>query len=426
MPGLKSLTITDVQDADDWLEDLVTLDDASRFPNLRYLATPSTSLLSLPALPLSHLAHLDLSGNLLDSLPSSLASLHTLVSLNLSANVITSVRNAPQVLGNITTLNLSKNRIDCLIGLERLLGLERLDVRGNELRESAEVGRLATLPHIREVWCESNPFEGYEEREAWRIGLAVAFIEENQGGDKEVVLDGQPWSWNEKRKIDQTLGAHGRHQRGRTTPAGSRPPSTYAQTSVRSTAPTLPSSTAASPAPVRKPQPKKRRKQRIVDLDGTARQTLPDDSGGSGSELEEASVKHSSLGTVLDPFPETDQAHPPQSQSLSKSAKPDRAKARRARVSASVYEPAATAMAPPASNGEDFRQQMEALKMEVGESWLKVLARNQAGQLAPAPITEETEATPSPAAEDCGPAVVKVVKKSKKKSAAASADKRKV
>jgi hypothetical protein len=454
-PGLKSLTITDVQDADDWLEELLSLPKegesdvvtASRFPNLRYLALPSTSLLNLPALPLAHLAHLDLSGNLLDSLPASLASLHTLVSLNLSANVITSVRNAPQVLGNITTLNLSKNRIDCLIGLERLLGLERLDVRGNEIRESAEIGRLATLPHIREVWCGTNPFEGYEDREIWRTELGVAFVEENQGDEgKNVVLDGQPWSWSERRKIEQTLAAHGRqpggHNRAPTTPAGSRPPSSYTQVSGYSSVP--PVAHSASSTPSKPPiQPKKRRKQRIVNLDGTvARETLPDESGESESEADpaqigESNVKHSNLRSVLDPFPESAESAPSQAkQSNSPSKRPtDRVKAHRARASAPVYDPVSPGdqTASPASqgttgasaaNGEDFRQQMEALRMEVGESWLKVLARNQAGAVnASEAVPEEEEVSPAPPpTEATEPAVVKVVKKSgRKKSSKKSA-----
>jgi hypothetical protein len=163
-------------------------------------------MISFPALPLHRLTHLDLSHNLLNSIPTSLSSLHSLQSLNLSHNMIVSVRNAPQVLGNITTLNLSHNRIDCLVGLERLLGLERVDVRSNELYEVGEVGRLSVLPHIKEVWCINNLFDqvGVD----WRTNLGIAFASEG----RQVVVDDRAWTWQEKRNIDAALATKGRNQ----------------------------------------------------------------------------------------------------------------------------------------------------------------------------------------------------------------------
>jgi hypothetical protein len=188
----------------------------ARFPNLRHLSLYSTTMISFPSLPLHRLTHLDLSHNLLNSIPASLSSLHSLQSLNLSHNMIVSVRNAPQVLGNITTLNLSKNRIDCLVGLERLLGLERVDVRSNELYEVGEVGRLSVLPHIKEVWCVNNLFD-----------LGIAFASEG----RNVLVDDRPWTWQEKRNIDAALATKGRQSHSR------QPSST---TAARVTAPPPP------------------------------------------------------------------------------------------------------------------------------------------------------------------------------------------
>jgi hypothetical protein len=167
-------------------------------------------MISFPSLPLHRLTHLDLSHNLLNSIPASLSSLHSLQSLNLSHNMIVSVRNAPQVLGNITTLNLSKNRIDCLVGLERLLGLERVDVRSNELYEVGEVGRLAVLPHIKEVWCVNNIFDQAASGD-WRTDLGIAFASEG----RNVIVDDRPWTWQEKRNIDAALATKGRQSHSR-------------------------------------------------------------------------------------------------------------------------------------------------------------------------------------------------------------------
>jgi hypothetical protein len=177
-------------------------------------------MISFPSLPLHRLTHLDLSHNFLNSIPTSLSSLHSLQSLNLSNNMIVSVRNAPSALGNITTLNLSKNRIDCLVGLERLLGLERVDVRSNELYEVGEVGRLAVLPHIKEVWCTNNLFD--QTGVDWRSDLGIAFAQEA----KTVTVDDRPWTWQEKRTIDAAVAARGRTQ--------SRPHSRHPSASAQS------------------------------------------------------------------------------------------------------------------------------------------------------------------------------------------------
>ncbi|WVQ99645.1 hypothetical protein IAU59_006784 [Kwoniella sp. CBS 9459] len=232
--NLRSLTVKDVQDGDDWIEELLTLaletepdsdsnragssdvDDNDtavnerterkpRFPNLRYLSLMRTNLLSLPTLPLTSLTHLDLSHNLLNSIPSSLAGLTSLTSLNLSNNVITSLRSAETSLPSIVSLNLSSNRIDCLVGLDRIPTLQRVDVRRNELLEVGEVGRLAVLPRIKEVWCSGNGFDIAGEDE-WRVELGAAFKEEG----RDVIVDDSDFSWSESRRIDALLASRGR------------------------------------------------------------------------------------------------------------------------------------------------------------------------------------------------------------------------
>lgn len=202
-----------------------------RFPNLRHLSIHHAGLLALPPLPLTSVTHLDLSGNLLNAIPD-LSGLHNLVSLNLASNLITSVRNAPQSLGNVTTLNLAHNRIDCLVGLERVPGLKRVDVRANELPEAGEVGRLAVLPQIDGIWAADNPFA--IPNSDWRVDAAAFFA----GEGREVVLDGTPLSWAEGRRVDAALAARGkRRPRPRPTPSA---PGTAPATATN-TAPSSPS-----------------------------------------------------------------------------------------------------------------------------------------------------------------------------------------
>lgn len=102
--------------------------------------------------------NLDLSHNLLLSPPTGLIHLHNMRQLNLSYNMIAGVQTIYQILGNVTSLDLRSNRLESLSGLERLWNLEKVDVRENHLDDASEVGRLAALPGIREVWSDRNPF----------------------------------------------------------------------------------------------------------------------------------------------------------------------------------------------------------------------------------------------------------------------------
>ncbi|KAH9010610.1 hypothetical protein EDB83DRAFT_2449882 [Lactarius deliciosus] len=76
--------------------------------------------------------------------------------------MIDSVLGVYKKLGQVLALNLSRNRLDSLCGLERLVALERVDVRHNQVEESGKVGRLSLLPNITEVWVEGNAFTEIE------------------------------------------------------------------------------------------------------------------------------------------------------------------------------------------------------------------------------------------------------------------------
>lgn len=246
---LHSLTVHDVEDGDEWLVDLLVAKETDealgrgvkdpqrdrqddndtptsangaaketiapstsngdeedrtashpRFPNLRHLSLHHVSLLSFPRLPLHSLTHLDLSHNLLNDLPD-LSQLSGLTSLNLAHNLIGSVRSAPASLGNIASLNLSHNRIDCLVGLDRVPGLRRVDLRHNEISDPGEVGRLAVLPQVAEVWVAGNPLSG-----EYRAEISAAFAAEG----KDVVLDDTPLAWSERKQMEEILRQRGR------------------------------------------------------------------------------------------------------------------------------------------------------------------------------------------------------------------------
>ncbi|KAF9199375.1 hypothetical protein BGZ49_010517, partial [Haplosporangium sp. Z 27] len=144
------------------LDDITVLSSLKMWPALRHLSFSDNSLPSLTHndtfLYTQSITSLDLSHNMFFSPPSGLIHLHNLNDLDLSFNMIEGVQSIYHFLGNISVLNLRGNRLESLSGLERLWNLEKVDVRENRLEEAAEVGRLAALPGIREVWADRNPF----------------------------------------------------------------------------------------------------------------------------------------------------------------------------------------------------------------------------------------------------------------------------
>ncbi|KAG0209737.1 hypothetical protein BGX33_005365 [Mortierella sp. NVP41] len=179
--------------------DAVILSSLKMWPVLRHLSLSDNSL---PALSNSDtfvhtqsIVSLDLSNNLFLSPPSGLIHLHNLQHLNLSYNMISGVQSIYQVLGNIAILDLRANRLESLSGLERLWNLEKVDVRENHLDEAAEVGRLAALPGIREVWSERNPFCLIQPK--YRLEILAVF----KANGHDLVLDGSSASFTEKRAL---------------------------------------------------------------------------------------------------------------------------------------------------------------------------------------------------------------------------------
>ena len=273
---------------------------------LRYLSLADNALTFLPTSPLPYLTsvtHLDLSSNLLVSVPPGLSALYSLVSLNLSDNMIDSVLGIYTMLGQVLHLNLARNRLESICGLERLRALERVDLRHNVIEESAEIGRLATLPNIAEVWIEGNPLVDIEE--GYRIRCFNLFLKEG----RNVLLDGIPPTFFEQRYLSSSPPEQ--MTSSRPVSAAYSPPAVPVSSPPRQPAPQLaPSSsgdTVSAPSketpdqspptsspPSHAPSPhlaavrgRKKKNKRIVDLDGGS------ETGGSRSG------SHSRMGSEI-------------------------------------------------------------------------------------------------------------------------------
>ena len=257
----------------------------SKWAFLRHVSLADNALTFIPTeslLHLSSLTHLDLSSNLLVSIPAGLSSLYNLVSLNLSDNMIDSVVGIYKKLGQVLALNLSRNRLDSLCGLERLMALERVDVRHNHLEESGEVGRLSLLPNITEVWVEGNTFTEIESD--YRVKCFDFFWKEG----KSILLDGTPAGFYERMSLTSPPPEQMNSTRPMTkansppvVPVGGAAQATTASTTAVAPAPSSGASSSSSPvfspAPSShqaspllsstSPKPRKKRAKRIVHLD---------------------------------------------------------------------------------------------------------------------------------------------------------------
>lgn len=379
---------------------------------LKHLCLADNSLTFFPTNPLPYLTsltHLDLSSNLLVSVPPGLSTLYNLVSLNLSDNMIDSVLGIYQRLGQVLYLNVSHNRLESICGLERLPALERVDLRNNVIEESAEVGRLAILPNIAQVWVDGNPLVEFEE--GYRIRCFDYFWKEG----KSILLDDAPPSFYEKRFLTEPVA----EQMNSARPVSSAPsPPTVAvgkkhvveERQKQPVEPTPPSpasiATSSKVATAALQRGRKKKNKRIVDLDGG------DDSGESiqgrsssaaSKELPPTVVPDKKPVSIPETFMVTSsvmqpkrisrharhytEAHPSvditqdlPTSSNGGSLRASRAKTRRARVSTSVYEPTGNSNEDDQQKEADaFRARIEALKADMGDGWLKVLNQSQLG-----------------------------------------------
>ncbi|KAG8213905.1 leucine rich repeat domain-containing protein [Butyriboletus roseoflavus] len=335
---------------------------------LKHLSLADNALTFLPTDTFPYLVtitHLDLSSNLLVSVPHGLSVLHNLVSLNLSDNMIDSVLGIYTHLGQVLYLNLSGNRLESICGLERLMALERVDLRFNHIDESAEVGRLATLANIGEVWIEGNPLTEIEDN--YRIACFDFFHKEG----RTISLDGIAPTFYERRgltpvALEQTSSA-------RDVPIPASPPivpigpgKSKGNPGMATSAATAPKTALSLSAGTRTTslavsgKAKKRKAKRVVDLNGGEHVFPP-----------------GSRQTALPPVAALETP-------CSASTSPQRWSALSAdqqRRSYSVFEPPDSSVGRRGDSdlreGELYRARIEALRTDMGDGWLKVFSQSQ-------------------------------------------------
>lgn len=178
----------------------------SKWRFLRHLSLADNALTFLSANALSpltdNLQSLDLSSNLFTEVPDGLANLVGLRALNLSHCMIGTLKSLLRhPLPAITTLNIRANRLDSIVGVEKLLSLERLDLRDNKVTDPSELVRLTSLPDFREVWVVHNPFT--KSRSDHRITIFNLFRSIPGRLDDVLIDNSGPTSSERKQLIDR-------------------------------------------------------------------------------------------------------------------------------------------------------------------------------------------------------------------------------
>lgn len=111
---------------------------ANKWFYMKQLTVTESSITQIPAYvfrPLVNLVKLNLSSNLLEDIPGGLEHLPHLKYLNLADNYITSLKKLPHSLNQLVTVNFNNNKLVDLTGVERLLALEKIDLRRNKLAD---------------------------------------------------------------------------------------------------------------------------------------------------------------------------------------------------------------------------------------------------------------------------------------------------
>ena len=360
---------------------------ASKWRFLRHLSLADNSLTSMTfssLAPLSNsLLSLDLSSNLLVEIPEALNILTSLRALNLSNCMIESLHSLRRnPLPAITALNLRANRLLSIAGVERLLSLERLDLRDNRLQDPTELARLTGIPYIHEIWVLRNPF--VKSHSNYRVQIFNLF-RNTPGYSEDIMIDASAPGYGERRQLrDRVTEPEGTPiVQANPLEPGSNLPAQTQDTKVFNENADGPESKRPSPQTTQSEfavgsgRRKKGPRRRIVDLaresspinQQSERETQQDPKPASGYTDD---VSARSKPTLLPPFQVGSDVPspvpwPPETTDCTGLSPPDVSDKGRSLVS-EIQNLNLNV------NGEAYRQKIESLKSEVGSNWLSVLS----------------------------------------------------
>lgn len=371
---------------------------ASKWRFLKHLSLADNSLTSMTTSGLAPLANtlhsLDLSSNLFAEIPDCLATLTGLRALNLSNCMIESLhslRRSP--LPAITSLNLRSNRLASIAGVERLLSLERLDLRDNRIQDPTELARLTGIPNFREIWIVNNFFTKMHGN--YRVTIFNLF-RGAPGYSEDVIIDAMGPGYSERKQLRDRVAESESVPVVKSHNLDFEPSDAYpaqgpvfllqnepGESTAKSQRP-LPQTTQSEVA-VGSGRKKKGPKRRIVDLavdEGLS--VVQSGNNKTDQQPRPPAVSPDPQVTVIEEISPRDRfpiAHVERQQAERMSSSPT--------ILVRDQSPPPTLSPPGFSdkghslvneiqnlnlNGEAYRQKVEALKAEVGSNWLSVLS----------------------------------------------------
>ena len=366
---------------------------ASKWQFLRHLSLADNSLTSLTPSslgPLSNTLHsLDLSSNLFAEVPDCLAALTALRAFNLSNCMIESLHSLTRTpLPAITAVNLRANRLASIAGIERLLSLERLDLRDNRIQDPTELARLTGIPNIQEIWVLKNPF--IRTHSNYRATIFNLF-RGTMGYTKDIKIDASAPGYSERKQLRERVAEPEVVPSVKSSyvePISNNPSSTdgtlYTRDGTASHAPQRPSPPEMSQSEISVGSGRRRKGQRrrIVDLARGESPTEPDQYRVSIDVPQENPCQ--SLTTKADndvsPKSQPNWLESPRVQLAFASPRASKT------MDPSEMSPSdisnkerilATEIKRLDFNGEGYRQKIEAFKSEVGSNWLSVLSEER-------------------------------------------------
>ena len=357
---------------------------------LKHLGLVDSGLTSLPTSSLSALSDtlhsLDLSSNLFTEIPDCLATLSSLRALNLSNCMISNLHSLKRnPLPAISVLNLRGNRLASIAGVERMLSLERLDLRDNKIIDPTEMARLTGTPDIREIYVLGNPF--VKSHSTYRVTILNLF-RATPGYNEDIIIDSVGPSYNERRHLrERTTEGEGvpvvkplpvEWDMTQDTPQQSEPAVRsradleHALESHRRPIPQA----AQSEYSVNSSRRRKGVRRKIVDLadDGSPiKTTAPVD-----APLRKPQVAFADFNlSPGESSPIVGEDQPPDSKEVNTTVPPKLTSKSTPVLETSAFKPADLSFTEDLGhinlNGEAYRRKVEGLKEQYGNAWLNVL-----------------------------------------------------
>ncbi|KIW65782.1 hypothetical protein PV04_08008 [Phialophora macrospora] len=327
---------------------------SSKWQRLKYLSLADNSMTAISAKSLAPIAStlrsLNLSSNLFNEIPDSLASLTRLVSLDLSNCMIGSLQSLSRSpLPAVLTVNLRGNRLHSLAGVERLLSLEQLNIQDNKLADPMEMARLTGIPNLKRVWVKRNPFT--KTHSDYRV-TAFNLFRNTPGYVDDIVVDDSGPGYSERKQLVDRVPELERQIAQPSIRIADQPVIVQQPNSAR------PNSSEAAEALTNTSRRKRAPRRRIVDLaheETFAR--VPDDDLAATLDRDSGVIKRDTSRPSIDP--------------VALRSTPTET------LVGDVYDGSTEAVSvvssEPTKQQEDYRAKVEALRQEFGSNWLSAL-----------------------------------------------------